>query len=112
MEQSDMKNMIVLKNLPSNIVEEAIVILKENIKTKNIENKKENIKVTMGAKTKGEDYIIKEAKYVIANYISSIEQPKQLEISNSKIKKKYKNLQKLTAFFAITAILGIIVNFI
>lgn len=29
---SDMKNMIVLKNLPSNLVEEAIIILKENNK--------------------------------------------------------------------------------
>ncbi len=33
MEQSNLKNMVVLKNLPSNIVEEAIVILaRENKK--------------------------------------------------------------------------------
>ena len=30
MESSDMKNMVVLKNLPSNIVEEAIIIFKES----------------------------------------------------------------------------------
>ena len=30
MESSDMKNMVVLKNLPSNMVEEAIIIFKEN----------------------------------------------------------------------------------
>lgn len=29
-----MKNMVVLRNLPSNIVEEAIVILKPNVKLK------------------------------------------------------------------------------
>ena len=38
MESSDMKNMVVLKNLPSNMVEEAIIIFKENqrITTKNL----------------------------------------------------------------------------
>ena len=30
METSKMKNMVVLKNLPSNMIEEAIVIFKEN----------------------------------------------------------------------------------
>ena len=40
----NMKNMVVLKNLPSNIVDEAIVILKPNVKLKSLdlaENKKE-----------------------------------------------------------------------
>lgn len=37
MESSDMKNMVVIKNLPSNMVEEAIIILK---KTKEL--KREN----------------------------------------------------------------------
>lgn len=34
MDVSNMKNIIVLKNLPSNLVEEAIVVLKENKKVK------------------------------------------------------------------------------
>ena len=34
MESSDMKNMVVLKNLPSNMVEEAIIIFKENQRIK------------------------------------------------------------------------------
>ena len=37
MNQSNLKNMVVLKNLPSNIVEEAIVILKTNKKVKKLE---------------------------------------------------------------------------
>ena len=37
METSNLKNMVVLKSLPSNIVEEAIVILKKNIKVKEFE---------------------------------------------------------------------------
>ena len=34
MEASNMKNMVVLKNLPSNIVDEAIIILKNGKKVK------------------------------------------------------------------------------
>ena len=34
MESSDMKNMLVIKNLPSNMVEEAIIIFKENQKVR------------------------------------------------------------------------------
>ena len=34
MNQSGLKNMVVLRNLPSNIVEEAIVVLKANSKVK------------------------------------------------------------------------------
>ena len=40
-----MKNILVLKDLPSNIVDEAIVILKPNVKLRNlnmIDNKKGN----------------------------------------------------------------------
>ena len=37
METSKMKNMVVLKNLPSNIVEEAIIILKSNTKKRNLQ---------------------------------------------------------------------------
>ena len=34
MESSDMKNMVVIKNLPSNMVDEAIIIFKETQKVK------------------------------------------------------------------------------
>ena len=45
MSTENMKNMVVLKNLPSNIVDEAIIILKPNVKVKSLdlaENKKES----------------------------------------------------------------------
>ncbi len=112
MEENNMKNIIVLKDLPSNLIEEAIVILKQNVSIKNVNKKKENVKVTTRGKVNPKQYIIKEAESVIANYIATLEKPKQLEVSNNKIKKKYKNLQKITAFLAVIAVLGIIVNFI
>ena len=42
METSKMKNMVVLKNLPSNIVEEAIIILKSNTKKRNLQKIENN----------------------------------------------------------------------
>ena len=44
METSNMKNMVVLKNLPSNLVEEAIVILKSSKKVKKLEKIEKNAK--------------------------------------------------------------------
>ncbi len=52
MEENNMKNIVVLKDLPSNLVDEAIVIFKENVNIKNIDKKKENVKVTARRKTK------------------------------------------------------------
>ena len=42
MNENKMKNMVVLKNLPSNIVEEAYVVLKPNKNYKNLQ-KQENV---------------------------------------------------------------------
>ncbi|MCI9287013.1 MAG: hypothetical protein HFJ57_03390 [Clostridia bacterium] len=112
MDTSNMKNIVVLKNLPSNIVEEAIVILKSNAKVKNINKKKENVKVVAKGKTNSKDYIIKEAESVIASYISSVEKPKQLEQINKNLRKKYERVKKLTAFFAVIAVFAIVVNLI
>lgn len=112
MEENNMKNIIVLKDLPSNLVEEAIVILKKKVKIENIDRKKENVKVAKVGKNNSKDYIIKEAEMVVTNYIAKIEKPKELEKLNKNIKRKYNNLKKVTIFFAIVALLGIIVNFI
>lgn len=92
METSKMKNMIVLRNPPSNLVEEAIIILKSNKKVqelKYIENRKVNQQKIL----KEKDYIIKEAESVISNYISKIEN-KEKQKTNFKIEKKYKLLKK------------------
>ena len=112
MNTSDMKNIVVLKNLPSNIVEEAIVILKENVNFKEINKKKENVKVAAFGKTDAKDYVVKEAENVVANYILKLEKPKQLEITNKKLKKKYDRIKSLTVLLGIVATFGIVVNLI
>ena len=83
-----MKNMVVLRNLPSNIVEEAIVILKPNIKLKNLdlaENKATNKKSENKTKQDSKKYIVNEAEMIVSNYLSSIEKEKKY---NYKVNKK------------------------
>lgn len=46
METSNMKNMVILKNLPSNLVEEAIVILKSSKKVRKLEKIEKKRKTT------------------------------------------------------------------
>lgn len=96
MEASKLKNMVVLKNLPSNLVEEAIVILKSNKKVKKTE-KIEKIKSTENKeiKKKDNDYILKEAEMLISTYISNLEGNKNKKnLEQKRQNKKYKNLKK------------------
>ena len=70
METSKMKNMVVLKNLPSNLVEEAIVILKSSKKVKKLEKIEKNKKINKNETVKKEkDYILKEAEMLVNSYI-------------------------------------------
>ncbi len=104
MDIEKMKNTVVLKNLPSNIVDEAIVILKPNIKLKSLnlsdnkkskKNKEKNTKDT-------KKYIINEAEMIISNYLSNIENEKRkISKINKKMETKYKRVRTLALFFCI-----------
>ena len=91
MSQENLKKMVVLKNLPSNIVEEAIVILKSNKKVKQVEKiEKNKSKENIGGKRNEKDYIIKEAEMLVSNYITTLEQKKKdRNINNKKLNQKY-----------------------
>ncbi len=111
--EDKMKNIVVLKNLPSNIVEEAIVILKGD--KKRTECIKKHIKNTSSQKEaipidKPKDYIVKEAQMVISNYISNIENQKPIKNKkdNKKLEKKYKAMKISTIVMAIGLVLSII----
>lgn len=100
MQESNLKNMIVLKNLPSNIVEEAIVILKANTKVKDLEKvEKNNLQTNTNLKSKNKEYITKEAEMIVSNYIKRIENKKQTEKSLRQVNEKYKKI-KIYAIFA------------
>lgn len=102
MKETNLKNMIFIKDLPSNIIDEAIVILKDNKKVKKLQKidvnkvgKEENLK----AKDNG--YIVKEAEMILNQCFSNIE-----EQDKKCIKKDYniKN-KKLKMYLTITSVI-------
>lgn len=95
METSKFKNMVVLKDIPSNIIDEAIIVLKANKKIKKLQKVEQNIKQSSNEnKKKDKEYILKEAEMIVNNYISKIEKNDTKDIFNKNIKLKYKKLKK------------------
>lgn len=112
MNSNQMKNMIVLKDLPSNLIDEAFIILKNNKKIKSLEriNKKTN---TNKQTETSREYIVKEAEMVISNYLSKIEQEKQIKsFSIKQIENKYKRLKAITKILSSIIIIDVILNII
>ena len=110
MEASNLKNMVVLKNLPSNIVDEAIIVLKANKKTKKLQ-KIENKKILENQENKKDkEYILKEAEMIVNNYISKIENKENDKIIISKdTDGKYKKLKKYAIATTLLCIIQAIV---
>lgn len=112
METSDMKNMVVLKNLPSNIVEEAIIIFKETQKVKQKEFiDKGNKSNCSEIQPKPREYILKEAEMLVDDYIKKIETQKN-KIKRLDLIKKYEILKKYTIITTIGLIVSTAFNFI
>ena len=111
METSRMKNIVVLKNLPSNIVEEAIVILKGNKKIKKLElidkKKKNNLENT---KEKNDEYILKEAEMLVSNYIDKTQKNKFIDKMEKSEKKNYTRLKKYSIAVTVLLLISLILN--
>lgn len=106
MEASKLKNMVVLRNLPSNIVDEAIIILKTNKKVKKLQKIEQNKKLQSNENTKKDkEYILKEAEMLVNNYISKIENNNKKDIFNKDLKKKYVKLKKYSMIISIMCII-------
>ncbi len=114
MNSDNMKNMVILKDLPSNIVEEAIVILKPNVKLKKLdlaENKKENRKIKDQKQQNPKKYIINEAEMIISNYLSKIENDKKGKFkANKKIENKYKRLKAISIFLSMLLFMSFLIR--
>ena len=112
MESSDMKNIVVLKNLPSNMVEEAIIIFKETqkVKQKELIDKSQKINV-MQNQLKSKDYILKEAEMLVTDYINKIENKKKIT-NNKAVIEKYKKLKKYSIVSTVLLVISILINFI
>ena len=107
MEKCQMKNIVLLKNLPSNLIEEAIVIFKSNKYAQKYEyiEKNENIKKEEKNKN-SKDYIIREAESVLSNYINSVEKKEKIN-KNNIINKKYKSLKVYSVIISILLVLAL-----
>ena len=114
MNQGGLKNMVVLKNLPSNIVEEAIIVLKTNKKIKQVEKiEKEKMTENKYTKTREDDYILKEAEMLVNTYISKLEDKKKTrEITNKKEKQKYNRIKNYAYISSFVILIESIILFI
>lgn len=111
METSKMKNIIVLKNLPSNIVDEAIVILKQNKKIKKLEHIEKNKKsINQQEEPKSKEYILKEAEMIISNYIENSKKSENKDSLNKQERLKYKRLKAYSMLATISLFISLIIN--
>ena len=113
MESSDMKNMVVLKNLPSNMVEEAIIIFKENqkVKEKELIDKSNKINFTE-TESKSKEYILKEAEMLVTDYINKLEEKKSIPKSTKNLIQKHKILKIYSITITIILTISLVINFI
>ena len=95
MDIGQMKNIVILKNLPSNIIDEAIVVLKPNKKIKKMQYIKNKEQQGNGQKP-GNGYIVKEAEMLVNNYVMEIEKDRKSK-RHEEWEKKY-NRQKYISF--------------
>lgn len=110
------KRIVIVKNLPSNIIEEAIVVVKDKNSINEIINRNNNIKIQgnltesqinriKSIKQEKENYIIKEAELVISDYIESIKM-KNNKFRIKALTTKYRNLKYLNAILFIMVLIS------
>lgn len=112
MKKNSLKNIVVLKNLPSNIVDEAIVILKPTKKIKKIEMFEKNNTKSKTNNLETNKHVLKEAEMLIDTYILKIEKKEKGKILKERLNKKYERLKKYAIIASLVLIVSIIFNFI
>ena len=91
MEKCKMKNVVVLRNLPSNLIEEAFVVVKSKNVARSLERidgKNENI----DRKNKDDGYIVREAESVLASFVSLMEKKDRKKVDLG-LKRRYNMLK-------------------
>ena len=113
MEANGMKNIVVLRELPSNIIEEAIFILKSNKYAKKFETiEKNNKQNNKQHKEKDKEYIIKEAEMIVSNFFTKIENTKVSEKPSKTLKAKYRVLKNYSLIVSVGLFISLIINLI
>ena len=105
MENNKIKNTIVLRGMASNVVDEAIVILKPHVKIKKTQVLNNNIR----EKSASKELIIKEAEHIISEYINKIS-IKEIENEKLELEKKIKKLKLISFMFFIILVITVIIK--
>ena len=109
MEKSKMKNIVILKNLPSNLIEEAFVVVKSRKVARNLEyidGKKNKFE----SDCKDDGYIVREAESVLSSYVSFIES-KENNKEECMWKKKFRKLLFINIISCISFLVSIFIVF-
>ena len=98
MESSNLKNMVILRNLPSNLVEEAIIVLKTNKNAKKLEKidkleKKEIKNQKINEQKKDNKYILREAEMLVSSYIAKLENRNNKKLKSKENTRKFNRLK-------------------
>ena len=118
-----MKNIVIIKNLPSNLIEEAIVVIKDKSNVKSIdelikkEEKQKNKNIVHGymneddfnkiksIQMENRKYVVKEAEMVVNDYLDKIDENKKHK-EKMKMKKTYQKMKYANLCLAITSIIS------
>jgi hypothetical protein len=95
-----MKNMIILKDVQSNLIEEAIVVFKENVKVQEKNLIKNNYSISK-EEVFADGLCVKEAENIISDYISRVEK----RDCEYKLNKKCRYLKIMNIALVIIAII-------
>lgn len=96
-----MRNVIRIKDVPSNTIEEAIIILKENKKVKKYEYSNKFKKVNKDSEEDNK-LVIKEAELIISDYLS------KSEVNENDNEKKIKKLKFASVILGFLLLVSII----
>lgn len=127
MDKENMKNIIILKNLPSNLIDEAIMVIKDKNKKLNYRDffvgqedtnnviqgymNAEDLKKIEKIKKENRKYVIKEAEMVVTNYINKMDCNIK-EKKTKKIELRYKKIRILNVVLGLTTITSIVLAII
>lgn len=106
MEKCKMKNVVVLRNLPSNLIEEAFVV----VKSKKIAKSLERIDARNGkidGKNKDDGYIVREAESVLASFVSFIEKKERKNVDLG-LKRRYNMLKIYGVLVTVAFVVAVI----
>ena len=104
MENNKVKNTIVLRGMASNVVDEAIVILKPNVKIK-----KTQVVNNIREKNNSKELILKEAEHIVSEYVNRIS-VKEIEKAKNELEKKVKKLKIISMMFFIILVITVIIK--